>query len=61
MKIVDKNTAGLTEASIWVLGLDSFPPILTEEHICRERTLGCTPLGLGGLSLGGLALCSLAL
>lgn len=49
-----------TETSIWVLSLDSFPPILTEKHVRGKSTFGST-LGLGGLSLGGLTLCGLAL
>jgi len=35
-----QQLAHLTKARIGVLGLDPLPPVLGEEHICRERTFG---------------------
>lgn len=48
-------TTTLTETSIWIFRLDSFSPVLAEEHVGREGALG-TALGLGFSALCGLCL-----
>lgn len=53
----------LTKTSIWVLCLDSLTPVLAEEHVCGQCTLGCLGVLLGFCSgsllslLSGFALC----
>lgn len=37
----------LTEAGIGVFSLDALAPVLTEEHVCREGTLGGIRILLG--------------
>ena len=43
----------LTEASVGVLSLDTFSPVLREEHVGRESTLGSLGVLLGFASPRG--------
>lgn len=48
-----KRSTRQTEASVRVLRFDSLPPVLTEEHVCGEGTLGAILALFAGLLLDG--------
>jgi hypothetical protein len=47
-----KKKERLTEARIWILGLDPLAPVLAKEHVRRERALGCLGVFLTSTAAG---------
>ena len=56
-----QQLAYLPKASIRVLCLDPLPPVLGEEHVCGQRTLGGIWVLFAFAAFGGTRFLSLAL